>query len=90
MQCDISVDKEDGIEQVEYVAKIEKNYPEFKYLIIVFKCVLRLRGLSDTYTGGVGSFLLNCMVLVYLQDMQRGKKYYTLGEHVLQFMIFYG
>ena len=30
------------------------------------------------------------MVLVFLQEMQRKKKYFTLGEHILKFMSFYG
>lgn len=30
------------------------------------------------------------MILFYLQDTHRHKKYYTLGEHVLNFMNFYG
>ena len=64
---DISVDKADGISQVKYVEKISELFPEFKYLTLVFKCTLRIRGLADTYTGGIGSFLLSCMILVYLK-----------------------
>ena len=90
VQIDISVDKADGIEQLSYVSLIDKSYPEFKYLVFVFKCLLKIRSLSDTYTGGVGSFLLTCMILAYLEHTQRHKKYYTLGEHIIKFMSFYG
>jgi non-canonical poly(A) RNA polymerase PAPD5/7 len=69
---------------------MKRYFPEFKYLVFVFKCMLRVRSLSDTYTGGVGSFLLFCMILVYLYEVHRDRKYYTLGEHVLKFMTFYG
>lgn len=80
---DISVDKSDGIHQIKYVEKINAHYPEFKYLTFVFKCTLRIRGQGDTYTGGIGSFLLACLILVYLVNTQRSKNYYNLGEHVI-------
>ena len=69
---------------------MKKYFPEFKYLVFVFKCFLRIRGLGETYTGGIGSFLLFCMILFYLQEVQREKKYLTLGEHILNFMKYYG
>jgi len=66
---DISVDKPDGIHQIKYVEKIIQFYPEFKYLVFLLKCTLRIRGMAETYSGGIGSFLLSCMLLVYLQSM---------------------
>ena len=69
---------------------MKNHYPEFKYLVFVFKCMLKIRNLGETYTGGIGSFLLFCMILFYLYEVHRDKKYYTLSEHVIKFMQFYG
>lgn len=79
IQFDISIDKVDGLQQLEYVEKMNSYYPEFKYLVFVFKCTLKVRSLGETYTGGVGSFLLFCMILIYLYETHRQKHYYTLG-----------
>ena len=46
-------------------------YPEIKYLIMVMKCILKQRDLSETYTGGIGSFLLFCMILAFLRELRR-------------------
>ena len=64
-------------------------FPEFRYLALVLKCMLKIRGLGETYSGGLGSFLLFCMLLVYLREMQSKGRYYTLSEHVLRFMEYY-
>ena len=54
--------------QIEYVNRINKTYPEFKYLAFIFKCFLKTRELSDTFKGGVGSFLLFSLIHAYLQN----------------------
>lgn len=79
IQFDISVNKMDGIKQIAEVKKMMNCYPEFRYLAVVLKCALKIRGLGETYSGGLGSFLLFCMLLVYLREMQNRKKYYTLS-----------
>ena len=58
-------------------------------MTLVLKCTLRIRGLADTYTGGIGSFLLSCMILVYLKQTIEKQNYYTLAEHLIEFMKFY-
>lgn len=89
IQFDISVNKLDGLRQVGEVKKMLACFPEFRYLAVVLKCTLKIRGLGETYSGGLGSFLLFCMLLHYLRDTQRRRKYYTLSEHVLRFMEYY-
>jgi len=39
--------------------------------------------MSETYTGGIGSFLLSCMILIYLQNIHEIKCDLTLGEHAI-------
>ena len=89
IQFDISVNKEDGIKQIIEVKRMLDNFPEFRYLAMVLKCTLKVRNLGETYSGGLGSFLLFCMLLIYLRDVHRKGKYYTLSEHLLHFMEFY-
>lgn len=89
IQFDISVNKEDGIKQLAEVRKMVDCFPEFRYLAIILKCTLKVRNLGETYSGGLGSFLLFCMLLVYLREMQAKGRYYTLSEHVLRFMEYY-
>jgi len=67
IQFDISVNKEDGIKQLNEVKKMGEYYPEFKYLFMVLKCMLKVRNLAETYSGGLGSFLLFCMLLAFLK-----------------------
>ena len=42
-------------------------FPAFRYIVFVLKRWLRLRGLHDTFRGGVGSFLLQLLVVSNLQ-----------------------
>ena len=80
----------EGIKQLNYVRKIDKMYPEFKFLVFVLKCFLKIRNLSETYGGGIGSFLLFSMILTYLQTMHRKQKQYNLAEYLIGFLKFYG
>ena len=96
---DISFNKFDGIKQLKEAEKAFDIYPEMKFLIIIAKCILRQRDLHETYTGGIGSFLLFCMVLAFLREVR--KDYFKsnrlnelqnmmLSEYLLKFLEFYG
>lgn len=58
--------------------------------MFTIKCMLKQRELSETYTGGIGSFLLFCMILAFLRECRKINKNYTLGEYILHFLAFYG
>lgn len=68
---DISFNQLDGIKQIKIVEKSLEIYPEIKYLVIVLKCMLRQRDLHETYHGGVGSFLLFCLVLTFVRELKK-------------------
>lgn len=96
---DISFNKFDGIKQLKEAEKAFEIYPEMKFLIIIVKCILRQRDLHETYTGGVGSFLVFCMVLAFLREVR--KDYFNknrlnelqnmmLSEYLIKFLEFYG
>ena len=38
-----------GIRQLDEVSKAIKIYPEYKYLILILKCILSQRDLNETY-----------------------------------------
>lgn len=69
-----------------------------KQLIIILKCFLKQRDLNETYTGGVGSFLLFCLLLTFLREIRRDYidqnreddiPKILLSEYVLKFLDFY-
>jgi non-canonical poly(A) RNA polymerase PAPD5/7 len=59
---DISLNHIDGIKQVKEVEKMKIKYPEFKFIVFVMKTFLKLKGYSETYSGGIGSYLLILMI----------------------------
>lgn len=60
-----------GIFQVREVLKALKIYPEIKCLYLTLKFFLKIRLLNDTYNGGIGSYLLFCMILTYLREVRK-------------------
>ena len=96
---DISFNKLDGVKQIKIVESALKSYPEMRYLIVVLKCMLRQRDLHETYHGGVGSFLLFCLVLTFVRELKRDYisiekrhelKDLLLSEMLLMLFEFYG
>ena len=68
---DISFEAVSGLASRAVIADLLARYPPLRPLIIVFKYFLVQRGLNDTYTGGVGSFLLVCMCTAAVQSALR-------------------
>lgn len=66
IQVDISFNRTNGIYCVKLVKFLQKKYPELRPLIIILKAFLKSRDLNETYSGGVGSFLLTMLVASYL------------------------
>jgi len=98
IDLDISINKLNGIFQVREVLKAMKTYPEIKYLYLTMKFFLKIRNLNDTYGGGIGSYLLFCMMLTYLRELR--KDYFkadkiiqlskmSIGEHLVCLLEFY-
>jgi non-canonical poly(A) RNA polymerase PAPD5/7 len=48
-------------------AQIEK-FPFIRFLVLFLKVYLKVRGLNDVFHGGVGSFLLNVLVVVFIKN----------------------
>jgi non-canonical poly(A) RNA polymerase PAPD5/7 len=88
LHFDIAVNKFDGLNQLKEISQALKIYPQLRHLIFVNKCILKQRELSETFTGGVGSFLLFSMLLCYLRET--GKRQWLLSDYLLGFFEFYG
>ncbi len=98
LNFDISFNKLDGVKQLKEIQKGLEYYPEMKHILMVMKCFLRQRDLNETYTGGIGSFLLFCLILTYLREVRREYveaeaeeevSKLLLSEHLSKFLDFY-
>ena len=87
ISIDISINSEDGMKAVPIIKSIIQLYPHFKYLVLVMKAFLKIRRLNETYYGGIGSFLLQLMVLAYLQYYYKEREYYIGGESLTEYLI---
>lgn len=91
ISMDISFNTADGYCAVKPIGVLAAKYPSLRPLVIVMKAFLRQRSLNDTYTNGIGSFLLVILVTAFLQYEERTKsKKKTLGELLIRLLTFYG
>jgi len=99
LNFDISFNKMDGINQIQEIQRALDYYPEMRYLIILIKCFLKQRDLNETFQGGIGSFLLFCLVLAFLREVRNTYKEHEreeevdkilLSEFILKFFDFFG
>ncbi len=68
---DVCLEQKDGIVSSAFAKKALAKFPAFRHLTLLLKMWLRERGLNDTFTGGVGSFLLQLLVVSTLQHPPR-------------------
>ena len=70
--------------------------PPLRPLVLVLKFFLSQRGLNETFTGGVGSYMLQLMVVSFLQQRHRTDRAtglvspQNLGSLLLEFFELYG
>lgn len=72
---------------------MQNGMPEFKFLFMTLKCMLKIRGYSETYHGYIGSYLLFCMVFEYLYEKYEGLTNFDnkllLSQDLIGFLDFY-
>jgi non-canonical poly(A) RNA polymerase PAPD5/7 len=73
----------------------DKEFPPLKPLLMVLKVFLTQRKLNDTYSGGIGSFVLCSMIVGFLQQRLRNDKLirkvsWNLGSLLVDFFQYYG
>lgn len=95
LRADVVFNQADGIETSKFVRDRLKEFPQMKPLLVFMKYFLLQRGLHETYTGGMGSYLLCNVVLHFLQRHQSRldpRKYATtsLGHLLFDLLKYYG
>lgn len=96
---DLTFNNFDEFFQFKEITKAFKVYPEIRYLIFVQKIFLKQRDQNAENQGGIGSFLLFCVVLTFLREYKRdvlkkegidGLKDILLSEYLVKLQEFYG
>eukprot|EP01022_Parablepharisma_sp_SALTPOND_P004298 TRINITY_DN119_c0_g1_i1.p1 TRINITY_DN119_c0_g1~~TRINITY_DN119_c0_g1_i1.p1 ORF type:complete len:975 (-),score=71.83 TRINITY_DN119_c0_g1_i1:8854-11778(-) len=94
MNCaklDITVNdsRHKGIECVEMVRNVLKEYPELEKLMLVLKHILKIAELNDPYLGGLSSYGLFLLLLAYMEWHQENKHEKNTGKLLLRILRFY-
>ncbi|CAK0828557.1 unnamed protein product [Prorocentrum cordatum] len=95
LRADIVFNQPDGIATSKFVRKRLKEMPQMRPLAVFLKYFLLQRGLHETYTGGMGSYLF-CNVLLHFMQRHpslRNKRTYeatSLGHLLFDFFKYYG
>jgi non-canonical poly(A) RNA polymerase PAPD5/7 len=71
ISVDICVNNDSGLRTGKIMREFVREYPPLKPLTVVLKVFLSQRRLHETYTGGIGSFVLSIMVVSLLQQRLR-------------------
>lgn len=99
LAVDICCNTSTGLETGTLLKKFTREYPPLKPIVLVLKVFLGQRKLNDTYSGGIGSFLLTCMVVSMCQMRMRQALFrgcppssltWNLGALLLDFFNLYG
>ena len=67
ISVDVSFDTTSGLDSVEFISQALRKMPTFRPLLLVLKYFLYSRGLSETFMGGIGSYLLQLMIISHIQ-----------------------
>ena len=96
ISVDVSFDQPTGPPAALLMKRYLEALPPLRPLTFVLKYFLAARGLNEPYTGGVGSFLLQLMIVAFLQHRERDAVnfkrlgVYNLGALLLEFLQLYG
>jgi len=95
IRADIVFNQPDGIETSRFVRERCEEFPQMRPMLVFLKYFLMQRGLHETYTGGMGSYLLCNVVLHFLQrhPSKRNAKHYratSLGHYLYDFLKYFG
>lgn len=92
---DVCFNQKSGVQAATLMKRYMDAIPPLRPLTFVLKYFLASRGLNQPYTGGVGSFMLQMMILSFLQHREREAQHnrrpinYSLGGILLEFFEYY-
>ena len=99
IDIDVCFDQPNGPESAELMHRFMESMPPLRPLTFVLKYFLASRDINRPFTGGIGSYLLQMMIVSFLQhrvrdDMARdcgsSGRHFNLGSLLLDFLEFYG
>lgn len=96
VSIDICFNQPSGPPAAVYMKRYLTALPPLRPLTFVLKYFLAVRRLNEPYTGGIGSFLLQLMIVSFLQHRERHALNYrkpslhNLGSLLLEFLELYG
>jgi non-canonical poly(A) RNA polymerase PAPD5/7 len=96
VSVDVSFDQPSGPPAAQLMKRYLEALPPLRPLTFVLKYFLSARCLNEPYTGGVGSFLLQLMIVAFLQHRERDAVnfkrlgVYNLGSLLLEFLELFG
>lgn len=94
INIDISVNRKNGYQAQKDINQILEVYPFIRELIYVLKYFLRQRGLNESYSGGLSSFLLFNLVYTHVSYFLKTttilQSRITLSHLLVSFFQFYG
>jgi non-canonical poly(A) RNA polymerase PAPD5/7 len=94
VKVDICYDVAGGLRAAEFIIGMQRQLPALRPLTLFLKYFLHCRVLNDTYKGGIGSFMLQLMLISHLQSLQLSGKLglptTNLGMLLMSFLESYG
>lgn len=96
ISCDVCFDQETGPKAALLMKTYMEAMPPLRPLAFVLKYFMESRGLNEPYRGGVGSYMLQLMIVSFLQHRERDgynfrrPSLYNLGALLLEFFELYG
>ncbi|KAL3763556.1 hypothetical protein ACHAW5_008099 [Stephanodiscus triporus] len=99
IDVDVCFDQPHGPESADLMHRFMESMPPLRPLTFVLKYFLASRDINKPFTGGIGSYLLQLMIVSYLQHRAREDvsrrhgadgRHYNLGSLLLDFLELYG
>lgn len=99
ISIDMSFERRNGKESAVLMNDMLAKIPPLRPLCFVLKAYTAARGINEPYTGGIGSFLLQMMIVSFIQmrcreEFNRGRQasanVENLGSMLLEFLELYG
>lgn len=61
IHVDISFENTEGVKSTEFIKEVTAKYPLLQPFILAVKALLQLHSLNQTFTGGIGSYLVSLL-----------------------------
>jgi len=96
ISVDVCFNQDTGPPAALLMKRYLEALPPLRPLTFVLKYFLAARELNEPYSGGVGSYMLQLMIVAFLQHRERDAKnfnrpsVYNLGSLLLEFLELYG